>query len=164
MTSSARTTPKATRAPPDSPDGAVLTDALPPAAAAVLERATGDGGGVTAAALAAALGAAGERDADGSPPLVVEAGPNPYRGLAAFRETDADVFFGREALTEQLVGAIARRRAVAVVGPSGSGKSSVVRAGVLPRLRAEPCFDALGKSLADRLGLDDDARFRVPVQ
>lgn len=62
-------------------------------------------------------------------------GPNPYRGLAAFRETDADVFFGRRELTNLLVGRLTRQPLVAVVGPSGSGKSSVVRAGLLPRLR-----------------------------
>lgn len=60
---------------------------------------------------------------------------NPYKGLQPFREPDAEDFFGRESLTADLVERLARSRFVAVVGPSGSGKSSVVRAGVLPRLR-----------------------------
>jgi WD40 repeat protein/DNA-binding SARP family transcriptional activator len=65
---------------------------------------------------------------------------NPYKGLRPFLQTDATDFFGREALVEQLVARMGetgqRARFLAVVGPSGSGKSSVVRAGVLPALRA----------------------------
>jgi WD40 repeat protein/class 3 adenylate cyclase len=60
---------------------------------------------------------------------------NPYKGLRAFAENDAEDFFGREALSEHLVARLAETRFLAVVGPSGSGKSSVVRAGLLPRLR-----------------------------
>ncbi len=64
--------------------------------------------------------------------------PCPYRGLAAFREEDAPFFFGRETFAGQLFEAVQRRSLVAVVvGPSGSGKSSTVFAGLLPRLRAE---------------------------
>jgi WD40 repeat protein/DNA-binding SARP family transcriptional activator len=63
--------------------------------------------------------------------------PNPYKGLRPFTEADADTFFGREQLVERLVGRLADDtwRLLAVVGPSGSGKSSVVRAGLLPALR-----------------------------
>ncbi|HXU80569.1 MAG TPA: TIR domain-containing protein, partial [Polyangia bacterium] len=60
----------------------------------------------------------------------------PYRGLHAFREEDAAFFFGREAFVEKLRAAIASRALVAVVGASGSGKSSVVRAGLAPALRS----------------------------
>jgi WD40 repeat protein/class 3 adenylate cyclase len=60
---------------------------------------------------------------------------NPYKGLRAFGEGDAEDFFGREALTEHLVARLGETRFLAVVGPSGSGKSSVVRAGLVPRLR-----------------------------
>ncbi|MDC0771779.1 nSTAND1 domain-containing NTPase [Streptomyces sp. HD] len=60
----------------------------------------------------------------------------PYRGLDAFREEDAEQFFGREEETERLLDAVDRHIVVPVVGPSGSGKTSLVRAGVLPRLRA----------------------------
>ncbi|MBT2418450.1 hypothetical protein J7F01_21600 [Streptomyces sp. ISL-22] len=61
----------------------------------------------------------------------------PYRGLDAFREEDAEYFFGREEETRRLLDAVDRHLVVPVVGPSGSGKTSLVRAGVLPRLRAE---------------------------
>ena len=62
--------------------------------------------------------------------------PCPYRGLLAFREQDAPFFYGREAFTERLVEAVqGDARVVVVLGPSGSGKSSVVFAGLLPRLR-----------------------------
>jgi YD repeat-containing protein len=60
----------------------------------------------------------------------------PYRGLRYFREEDAPFFCGREAFTEKLVEAVNRSSLVAVVGASGCGKSSVVRAGLFPMLRA----------------------------
>ena len=62
-------------------------------------------------------------------------GPCPYRGLAAFREADEPFFFGRDASIERLEACVAASSITAVVGPSGSGKSSVVYAGLLPRLR-----------------------------
>lgn len=62
---------------------------------------------------------------------------SPYRGLFAFREQDAQFFFGREIFIEQLVDALRRNPLVAVVGSSGSGKSSVVFAGIIPLLRQE---------------------------
>jgi DNA-binding SARP family transcriptional activator/serine/threonine protein kinase/WD40 repeat protein len=60
---------------------------------------------------------------------------NPYRGLEPFQETDAADFHGREGLITELVGVLADRRLVTVVGPSGIGKSSLVRAGLIPALR-----------------------------
>jgi hypothetical protein len=60
---------------------------------------------------------------------------NPYRGLAAFREVDTDLFFGREGFTDQLVESVQQKPLVAVLGASGSGKSSIVFAGLLPCLR-----------------------------
>ena len=60
---------------------------------------------------------------------------NPYKGLRAFEEADAADFFGREALIQHLVERLSQSRFLAVVGPSGSGKSSVVRAGLVPALR-----------------------------
>jgi WD40 repeat protein len=63
--------------------------------------------------------------------------PCPYRGLFAFQEEDSHLFFGREKFVEELVAAVIRRPLVAVVGSSGSGKSSVVFAGLVPKLRQE---------------------------
>ncbi len=60
---------------------------------------------------------------------------NPYRGLFAFREEDAGFFFGREIFTQMLVNAVQNQPLVAVVGSSGSGKSSVVFAGLVKQLR-----------------------------
>ena len=64
---------------------------------------------------------------------------NPYKGLRAFEEPDVGDFFGREELVEQLLARLSgsglRSRFILVVGGSGTGKSSVVRAGLLPRLR-----------------------------
>ncbi|MEU7540127.1 helix-turn-helix domain-containing protein, partial [Streptomyces narbonensis] len=61
--------------------------------------------------------------------------PSPYRGLARFEPGDEDLFFGREALSDDLLALTRERRVVAVLGPSGSGKSSLLRAGLIPRLR-----------------------------
>jgi WD40 repeat protein len=62
---------------------------------------------------------------------------NPYKGLRPFEEADADDFFGREEVALAIRDVLAVRRLVAVVGPSGSGKSSVVNAGLVPLLRDE---------------------------
>jgi len=66
--------------------------------------------------------------------------PVPYRGLRAFQPEDADWFCGREQLTTDLVARCAQRYAagdglLVVVGPSGSGKSSLLRAGLVPAVR-----------------------------
>jgi class 3 adenylate cyclase/WD40 repeat protein len=62
-------------------------------------------------------------------------GEPPYQGLAHFEEEDAKRFFGREKLVERLVARLAEQPFLAVIGASGSGKSSVVRAGLIPALR-----------------------------
>jgi WD40 repeat protein/serine/threonine protein kinase/DNA-binding XRE family transcriptional regulator len=64
---------------------------------------------------------------------------NPYKGLRSFSEADADDFFGRETLVQQLLARLSEggdiSRFLAIMGPSGSGKSSVVKAGLIPALR-----------------------------
>jgi WD40 repeat protein/serine/threonine protein kinase len=63
---------------------------------------------------------------------------NPYKGLRPFDETDADDFYGREALVDHLLKRLqddVTKNFLAIIGPSGSGKSSVVRAGLIPALR-----------------------------
>jgi WD40 repeat protein/uncharacterized caspase-like protein len=59
----------------------------------------------------------------------------PYLGLRAFSEEEAAFFFGREALVQQLSGAVMVQPFLAVVGASGSGKSSLVQAGLIAQLR-----------------------------
>ena len=63
--------------------------------------------------------------------------PNPYPGLRPFDADTAEVFFGRERDVAALVERAERDALVAIVGPSGTGKSSVLLAGVLPRLAAD---------------------------
>ncbi len=85
------------------------------------------------------VGAAAAHDVEGQPPAP---GDPPYKGLQSFGEGDAEHFLGRERLTARLVGRLRDSRFLAVVGASGSGKSSVVRAGLIPALRR-------GQPLAD---------------
>ncbi len=79
------------------------------------------------------------QDIEGLPP---EPGTPPYKGLQFFDEADAEHFLGREALTARLSERLRETRFLAVIGASGSGKSSLVRAGLVPALRR-------GKPLAD---------------
>jgi len=69
---------------------------------------------------------------------------NPYRGLFAFREKDAPYFFGRETFTSLLAEKVRTESLVALSGPSGSGKSSVVYAGLIPHLRSEGGWRIVG--------------------
>ncbi len=108
------------------------------------------------------------------PPAPLAVGPIPpcpYPGLAYFGPQDSTRFFGREKAIEALESAVARRSFTALVGASGSGKSSVVLAGLAPRLDAqggwrfshfrvgtEPDknpFAALARALAPLLGAGD---------
>ncbi|MFB7408307.1 trypsin-like peptidase domain-containing protein [Streptomyces sp. NPDC056202] len=61
----------------------------------------------------------------------------PFQGLEAFTEEQSEFFHGRDADTARVWEALHQRPVALVVGPSGCGKSSLVRAGLLPRLRAE---------------------------
>jgi hypothetical protein len=92
---------------------------------------------------ASALYRAGRRDID---PVLAEFDPElapalddalcPYRGLEAFREDDCELFFGRARLIGEMVARLRDSRLLAALGPSGSGKSSVVLGGLLPALEA----------------------------
>jgi hypothetical protein len=62
--------------------------------------------------------------------------PCPYPGLAYFGPGDADLFFGRDAAVARLAEAVGGQSLTALVGASGSGKSSVVLAGLAPRLHS----------------------------
>jgi WD40 repeat protein/transcriptional regulator with XRE-family HTH domain len=79
--------------------------------------------------------------AEGAGPRPETVTGSPYRGLAVFEEQDAGWFFGREAATIALLDRMSRLLAgvglLVVSGASGAGKSSLLRAGVLPRIRAD---------------------------
>ncbi|MCP4416367.1 MAG: ATP-binding protein [Chloroflexi bacterium] len=62
-------------------------------------------------------------------------GRYPYLGLTAFQESDAKYFFGRESLVDDLLERVQKSRFITIAGPSGSGKSSVARAGLFYALR-----------------------------
>jgi hypothetical protein len=84
------------------------------------------------------------------PPLVSLSGvvDSPYRGLSAFEEQDAAFFFGREAATTQVLVRMSRllqgAGLLVVSGVSGAGKSSLLQAGVLPRIRGAGLASAPG--------------------
>src|SRR5262249_14369892 len=101
----------------------------------------------------------------------------PYPGLLAFTEEDAENFFGREGEVDGLWEKIRRRKLLALIGASGAGKTSFLRAGVLPRrpdrwstIFATPGaspFVALAEALAGELAGDAEAvrellRFEEP--
>ncbi|WP_414755945.1 caspase family protein [Anabaena sp. CCY 9910] len=65
----------------------------------------------------------------------LDLGVCPYMGLNAFAEADAAYFYGRETVTQQLIHHLRDNSFLAVIGASGSGKSSVVQAGLIPQLR-----------------------------
>lgn len=69
-----------------------------------------------------------------APPLTYE--NNPWRGLSSYERDDAPLFFGRDASIESLTNVVLERSLTVLLGASGSGKSSLVKAGVLARLDA----------------------------
>ncbi|WP_438318480.1 nSTAND1 domain-containing NTPase [Streptomyces sp. HUAS TT3] len=68
-------------------------------------------------------------------------GDPPYRGLARFEAADHSLFFGRDQLTADLLDLLRRQRFAALFGPSGSGKSSLLRAGLIPALQQAQDMD-----------------------
>src|SRR5439155_9952204 len=95
--------------------------------------------------------------------------PCPYKGLVAFELDDADVFFGREQLVEDLLRRLDDAAFLAVVGASGSGKSSLVRAGIVPELRRRdrtlhPLLFSPGRRPLAELANAGDARLLIVDQ
>ena len=100
---------------------------------------------------------------DGEPPLPADT-PSPYRDLRAFQEEDKNFFFGRESVVDTLLDRIRAQQLLAVIGPSGSGKSSTVLAGLLPAVREKtdwrvatmrPGIDPIGALVAAFIGQSD---------
>ncbi|MDD5564998.1 MAG: protein kinase, partial [Thermoanaerobaculaceae bacterium] len=97
--------------------------------------------------------------------------PRPYPGLSAFTEEDAEHFFGRDAEVGELWRRIAERPLLAVIGPSGAGKTSFLRAGTIPHAPAgwrvvictpgQSPFAALARSLAPAFAGDPEAIQRL---
>ena len=69
-----------------------------------------------------------------APPVAVTLPERPYPGLRPFESDEWAIFFGRERMIDEVIGRLADSRLVLIHGVSGSGKSSLVRAGVLPKL------------------------------
>lgn len=69
-----------------------------------------------------------------APPL--DESQNPYRGLESFNEEHSHLFFGRQALTEQLFTQICQQPLTIVLGASGTGKSSLVKAGLIAYIKS----------------------------
>jgi WD40 repeat protein len=98
---------------------------------------------------------------------------SPYPGLSSFTEQDADHFFGREEEVRALWEKLRTRRLLAVIGPSGAGKTSFVRAGVVPARRegwrAIVCtpgrapLRSLGQALGPELAGDPEALRKLAV-
>lgn len=76
-----------------------------------------------------------------APPLTADT--NPWRGLNAYDASDAALFFGRDAAVAALQAAVEQQPFVVVLGASGTGKSSLVKAGVLPRLISDSRWQVL---------------------
>ncbi|MFF2124420.1 hypothetical protein ACFVW1_03280 [Streptomyces olivochromogenes] len=87
----------------------------------------------------------------------------PYPGLARFEPADRDRFHGRDDLIAELLRLVGRRRVSAVVGASGSGKSSLLRAGLIPALRASAGARAAEPAAAVRTRASLPGQRRPPV-
>ena len=86
----------------------------------------------------------------------------PYRGLKSFREEDSEFFFGHEEFTEYLLTAVRERSLLAVTGPSGVGKSSVVAAGLAAQLRNQDNWHVINMR-PGKQPLDALARIMLPL-
>ena len=97
-------------------------------------------------------------------PVAVTRPLRPYPGLRPFEQEEWTIFFGRETMIDEVIDRLAQSRLVLIHGVSGSGKSSLVRAGVLPKLASStsgtarlgspaPCGPRVGRSGIWRLNL-----------
>ncbi len=91
---------------------------------------------------------------------------NPFPGIVPFDERDAWCFFGRDSEIEEILDRLSARRLVAVIGVSGCGKSSLVRAGVVPVLRLGAAENLPGRWRIHTFtpGNDPSAALRTALQ
>jgi GTPase SAR1 family protein len=62
---------------------------------------------------------------------------NPFKGLPSYEEKDTTIFFGRTMILRELLSFFEDKRLLVIVGPSGSGKSSIIKAGIIPAMKKE---------------------------
>ncbi|MCA2215722.1 fascin domain-containing protein [Jidongwangia harbinensis] len=105
-----------------------------------------------------ALARAGRPD-----PVAPVEGTAPYAGLAPFQQDDAALFFGRSVLVADLVRRVSERRLIAVFGPSGVGKSSLVRAGLMAAMPGPAVLLVPGENPLTDLALELAALARLPA-
>lgn len=84
------------------------------------------------------------REMDLRPAPVLEKDTNPYFGLSPFQEADEELFFGRDKLLEELSAHVEKHTLSVLVGASGTGKSSLVRAGLVAQLRGDSSWRIVG--------------------
>ncbi|MDB9350323.1 eIF2A-related protein [Nodularia spumigena] len=100
--------------------------------------------------------------------LAGELPESPYQGLSAFRQENAEFFFGREKFVTKLVAAVKNSPLVPIIGASGTGKSSVVYAGLLPTLEASGNVEIVsfrpGKNPFDALAIAFKKYYHSPEQ
>lgn len=87
----------------------------------------------------------------------------PYRSLQVFREADAGLFFGRDVFSRKLLDQVLDHNPVTVIGASGSGKSSIVQAGLLPLLRRQRPPEATWESIVFTPGSKPFQRLAAPL-
>ena len=89
-------------------------------------------------------------DTNSGPLAPIPPDARPYRGLEAFHEEDAHLFFGRNALAQNVLDKLDHHRLVLLIGASGSGKSSLINAGIIPELRQDPARTIVRCTPGDR--------------
>lgn len=148
----------------DRPPVARFVPSAPAPLAALIERCLA--GDAAARPTADEVREALEAMTGGGEPAVEDPGGDPYRGLAAFDAGDRALFFGREPEIRAIVEELRRGPLVVVAAPSGQGKSSVVRAGVVPAIRAGalgPGHEVIVVTPADPLPAASDSPLVVVI-
>ena len=101
-------------------------------------------------------------------PIAKELTTTPYKFLACHDIVDRDIFYGRDTIIEDLAAQIGRHKVILINGASGAGKSSLVNAGLIPRVADNGCTFAAFREYSDPLAqlqaYFDTARSPSPLQ